>query len=341
MRDLMADIAGQPETLMANAAMLDAVYASFANHQPDCDYVITGMATSLWGWHAAGITLRRSRRNPLVVDCSEYLRFGCAEEDDRPLVITSRSGESVEIVRLLDEVAQDRLVVGITSNVDSPLAKRATAAHCFLAEEAAFYNTKSFTMTLAIAAASAGGMLGDASLAPTMWLHRIADQIQEFLSRQEIALGDIAELLAQSRIALLTGRGYLIGLAKQAALDLQEGMRIGAIATPGGLLRHGPIELTKLKDAMVLLLIPDDHVVPLMTTLARDLTEAGARVAIVASDGIELPFSVPVLRVPRAVPELNPVLFAVVMQTLNVALAKRLGLTDIRPALVPKVTRVE
>ena len=37
MRDLVADIAGQPETLMANAAMLDAVYASFANHQPDCD----------------------------------------------------------------------------------------------------------------------------------------------------------------------------------------------------------------------------------------------------------------------------------------------------------------
>lgn len=341
MRDLVADIAGQPDTLMANAGMLDAVYASFADHRPNCDYVITGMATSIWGWHAAGVTLRRCRRNPLIIDSSEYLRFGCAKDDDRPLVVTSRSGESIEIVRLLDEVAPDRTVIGVTSNCDSPLAKRASASHCFTAEEAAFYNTKSFTVTLAIAAASAGAMLGDTALAPTMWLHRVADRIQDLLDRQETAAGDIAELLAQSRIALLTGRGYLIGLAKQAALDLQEGMKIGAIATPGGLLRHGPLELTKLRDAMVLLLIPDDHVVPLMATLAKDLIEAGARVAIVACDGIELPFSVPTLRVPRIEPELSPILFAVAMQTLNVAVGKRLGLADIRPTLVPKVTRVE
>src|SRR5690606_8993171 len=113
----------------------------------------TGMATSLWGWHAAGVTLRRAGRNPLMIDTSEYLRFGPLQDDRRPLLITSRSGESVEIVKLLDQIAPSRRVVGLTASADSSLANRASQSHCFSAEEAAFYNTRSFTMTLAAAAA--------------------------------------------------------------------------------------------------------------------------------------------------------------------------------------------
>lgn len=341
MLDLLADINGQPETLAANAPMLEAAYRAFRSMPAEPDHVITGMATSLWGWHAAGVTLRRAGRNPLIIDTSEYLRFGPHGSDRRPLIVTSRSGESVEIVRLLDGLAPDRRVIGLTASADSPLARRATESHCFMADEAAFYNTKSFTMTLAAASAIAGAMVGAPEMAPEHWVPVLAGRMREFLARDTRAARAIAEQLAGSRIALLTGRGYMIGLAKQAALDLQEGMKIGAIATPGGLLRHGPLELTRLADAMVLLLVPDDHVVSLMTTLGRDLVDAGARVGVIAGDGVDIPFPAPVMRVPRAAPELNPILFAVALQVLNVELAGRLGLAEIRPSLVPKVTSVE
>jgi fructoselysine-6-P-deglycase FrlB-like protein len=342
MLDLIADIEDQPATLLRNAAALDVAYSELPRWVAgERGVVISGMATSLWAWHSAGIILQEQSPPPLIVDASEYLRYGPAGPDDRPLILTSRSGESAEIVGLLDTVRPGREVVGITVEPESALGRSATHRIAFEAQEAAFHNTKSFTMTLAIAAAAAGGIVGRRDLAPMAWIKRLAAAMDEVLTVGDEAYDALAERLAPARVNLLVARGHHIGVSCQAALDLQEGMCLAALAVPGGLLRHGPMELVRLPDSAVILMIPNDHMAATTIQAAADLLETGARVVAMVEDGVSLPAGIPFVRLPAIQAELSPILFAVAMQKLNIALARALGLTAITPLLIPKVTRVE
>lgn len=342
MRELIADIASQPETMLRNTWVLDEAYSGLPRRlDAKGDVVITGMASSLWAWHSASMILAEADIAPQFADTSEYLRYGRAADDAGPLIVTSRSGESVEILRLLEVVRPDRDIIAISASRGSLLVQKSSWPLCFEADEAAFSNTKSFTMTLCMAMAAAAGMAGRGDLAPMAWLKRLAGQVDEIIADDQNAYDIVAEMLARSRVALVTGRGHLIGVAQQAALDLQEGMRIGAIAVPGGLMRHGPLELTKLDDCVVLLLVPTDHVTATFANLAEELRATGARVAALASASVSGLPTIPVVRVPDAAPELNPILFGVALQKLNVALGRALGLSVIEPALVAKITSVE
>lgn len=342
MLDLIADIRAQPQALLDNAAVIERAFRDMPGMVGGADaLIITGMATSLWAWHSAALLLQDPRQRVVVTDSSEYLRYGRAATDAMPLVVTSRSGESAEIVMLMESLRKERMTVALTASRDSTLARMATHLLPFEADEAAFYNTKSYTLTLCLALASAAGLAGRDDLAPSSWLGRVSDLMAAVVDRPQDAFVPAAQVLARSRVALVTGRGHLIGVAQQAALDLQEGMKIAALPTPGGLLRHGPMELVRLPDSAVLFLIPDDHMAGVMTRAVRDLLDCGATVAAVAAEGVDLPGSVPVVRVPRTEAELAPMLFSAALHKLNVSVGTALGLSSIRPTLIPKTTRVE
>jgi fructoselysine-6-P-deglycase FrlB-like protein len=342
MLELIADIEDQPAALLRNAAVLEEAYSELPRWVGSRNgVVVSGMATSLWAWHSAGIILQEQAAPPIITDASEYLRYGRAARDERPLLLTSRSGESAEIVKLLDVVRPGRTVVGVTEDRASQVGTRATHRLAFEAGETAFHNTKSFTLTLAIALAAAAGLAGRRDLAPMSWIKRLAGVLREVVTGGAGAYEAVAAALAPARVVLLTARGHHIGVSQQAALDLQEGMRLAAMAVPGGLLRHGPMELVRLSDSAVVMMIPRDHMAATMIQAVEDLVALDARVVAIVEDGVVLPSRVPSVVLPRVEAELSPILFAAALQRLNVALARTLGLTSITPTLIPKITRVE
>ncbi|MCM2435803.1 SIS domain-containing protein [Agrobacterium rosae] len=342
MHDLIADIKSQRETLLANASLLDQAYDSSSRWTGGSDgFVITGMATSLWAWHSASLILSGAAIGHAVADTSEYHRYGTAQSDTSPLIITSRSGESAEIINLLDVVQPGRPVIAVTASEHSTLGRKATHILPFKAEEKAFYNTSSFTTTLCVATSMAAGLANRTDLAPADWLTKLAENVDVVANLDQEVFAAAGGVIARSRVALMTARGHLIGVAKQASLDLQEGMRIAAIPVSGGLLRHGPMELINLPDSAVVMLIPNDHMAGIMARLASDLIGYGGSVVAIAADGVSLPATVNVIRVPEATPELNAVIFAVALQKLNVSIAQALNMSSIDPVLIPKITRVE
>ncbi|MVA22176.1 SIS domain-containing protein [Agrobacterium vitis] len=342
MHDLIADIKSQSETLLANAGLLDHAYHSSSRWTGGSDgFVITGMATSLWAWHSASLILSAAGIGHAVADTSEYHRYGTAQSDTSPLIITSRSGESAEIINLLDVVQPGRPVIAVTASEHSTLGRKATNVLPFKAEEKAFYNTSSFTTTLCVATSMAAGLANRTDLAPAVWLAKLAEKVDAVANLDQEVFAAAAAAIAKSRVAIMTGRGHLIGLAQQASLDLQEGMRIAAIPVSGGLLRHGPMELINLPDSVVVMLIPNDHMAGIMVRLASDLVGYGASVVAIAAGAVDLPASASVIRVPETISELNAVVFAVALQKLNVSVAQALNMSTIEPALIPKITRVE
>ncbi len=340
MLDLIADIAGQPDALLQNASLLERAYNETPDWVGNEGLVVTGMATSLWAWHSAGLVLQNERVRVTIADTSEYLRYGLAAQDTCPVMITSRSGESAEIIKLLD-VMGERQVIALTASAQSSLSTRAGMVLHFEAEEAAFYNTKSFLLTMCMALASSAGIASRADLAPLAWVGRLATLVRRLTVLDQSIFEPAGQAIAAARVVLVTGRGHLIGVAQQAALDLQEGMQIAALPVPGGLLRHGPMELVQLGDSAVVMMVPADHMQETNLKAVCDLVDIGATVIVIATEGVEIPQGAVGLHVPASEPTLTPMLFAVALQRVTVSIAQALGMSSITPSLIPKITRVE
>ena len=92
------------------------------------DVIITGIGAS---WHAAlraGALLNLEGNHALIQEASELLYFATIPRG-AVIVAISRTGRSVEIVRLLDKAeASGASVIGITNCADSPLARKAAVA---------------------------------------------------------------------------------------------------------------------------------------------------------------------------------------------------------------------
>ena len=342
MLETLRDISEQPQILLENSDVIAEAYADASRWvDEDAQVVMTGMATSFFAWHSAGIVLRNRARPPIIVEASEYLHYVRPEHDERPLFVLSRSGESVEILGLMDSIGRHRLVVGLTEGRTNSLARRAQILLPYAARERAFWNTKSFLTSLALALSIAGGLAGRPDLAPECWLPRLNRLISGLLAEQLDGLAEAAQQIAAAGLTLYVARGHLLGIAQNGAVDLQEGMRLAVLAFSGGVMRHGPMELALRPDTTAVVLIPSDPMAATMMRLASDMARQGTRVVVIAAGDISLPAGTITVRLPATEPELSPMIFAIALQLINVAIAKALGVTSIRPASITKVTRVE
>ena len=88
--------------------------------------VFTGMGGSFAAAHTCALRLVEHGISAFVVEASELLYYQQALIDTETLlVLISQSGYSVEIVRLLDQIASTIPVIGITNDPDSAWARQA------------------------------------------------------------------------------------------------------------------------------------------------------------------------------------------------------------------------
>jgi len=342
MKTLLQDIKMQPTALQDHKEMISICYGlgrSLAELQ-SMPVVMTGMATSLYAWQTIEFLAEYTDFNkPWVIDSAEMLYYSLEEKDSRPLFVLSRSGRSVEIEKLMSRIPDSRLVVGITEDPESPLGKRAQHLLSFRANEQAFPNTKSFTLSLAYVLACANGLYSD-ERRPENWFSNSLEAVEAIIGDADSPrFHSIADSIARSNVLLMVARGCLQGVARQAVLDFHEGMRIAAIPICGGLFRHGSVELTARDDVITFILIPKDETSGILQSLANELHHRGAPVAAITAQGISLKPGIPAYEIPVELEkESTPIAFAVALQLLNVALIQRMGLKSFQPSLVDRVT---
>jgi len=203
---------------------------------------ITGIGSS---WHA-GMAVQSifdaAGASAMLVDASELLHF-TRFAPNACLIVLSRSGKSVEIVKLLDKAAAAGVkVIGITNTPDSPLAKRATA---LLLLNAAFDHNVSVTMYSALTLV--GGLLAtQATLGITAGL---AVSIREHLAATGERLDRWRRQISESNWfepdvpTYFLARGGSLASCHEARLLWEEAAKIGATAMTTGGFRHGPQEI--------------------------------------------------------------------------------------------------
>jgi glucosamine--fructose-6-phosphate aminotransferase (isomerizing) len=243
---------------------------------------LTGIGAS---WHAAlnaGALFHLGGRPVYLQDAAELLHF--AEiPPDAVFVVLSRSGRSVEIVRLLAKARESgATVVGVTNAPDGPLAKESQIP--IVAPAALDHGISVGTYsTLALAA----GALASATLGSfdNRLVDSLSGAVAETVRLNGIWQGQIADSvwLAPGASHYFLARGSSLGSCHEARLLWEEGAKSPATSVGTGAFRHGSQEMV-MEGSRFGMWINATEMREEDLAVARDLRRLGASVMLIGQN---------------------------------------------------------
>ncbi len=238
--------------------------------------LITGMGASMFAAIPLKYSLCARGIDAVVIEAGELLHYLHEAYRDALVMIVSRSGESIEIARLLTVLSPGQKIIGVTNEPDSMLARKADVnlhIGSFADEMIAIQTYTGSLLTLRIldAALDQGSAQSEDQLAgwfPELaWLiSRSLDSMQEWDSFLD----------PQSPVHLLA-RGPSIASAMEGALLFNEVAKHPSIGMPIASFRHGPVELVD-QSFRGLVFAPAGRTRELNLALAHDLNQFGGQV---------------------------------------------------------------
>lgn len=323
----LRDLRAQPEALARCVAHLGgegrgALRAAARTLAGARQVVVTGMGASFAAAVPFATALAAAGRMPLLMEAGELLNAYLPACRGALVVIVSRSGESVEALRLLQGLpALGATVIGVTNVADSTLARGADHALLLGVPDDSMVALQTYVATVAVLlalAAEAEGREGAEALGPAV--PALAAAVDTALP----LLGDPG-WRAPAGVPYLLGRGASWGSALEGQLLFHEVAQVPAVAMTGHAFRHGPFEVIRPGfEAWVF--TSADAPAGLNAALARDIEAAGGRCHRVGPDGLGA-CALPDLPAPlHAIPEIVPVQVA----ALRLAMARGIEAGEFR-----------
>jgi glucosamine--fructose-6-phosphate aminotransferase (isomerizing) len=286
---LMQDILGQEKSLarvverqsgVGRAAMLEAAWSL----REASKIVITAIGASLHSAYPLHYALTGRGMNCSIVEIAELLHFQERICAGAVIVIFSRSGESIEVVKLLDKVKSTASrVIALTNEADSTLAKKADVTIFVDSLPDEIVAVQSYT------GAVAAGLLLAGAVAETFdpraeevlkCLPQVTTLIRESLDHVE----EWDSFLRAGAAIYFLGRGDSYASALEASLLIGETAKEAAIGMAAASFRHGPVEVVDENYRAVIFAGPSKtHALNL--ALARELAKRGGRIRMIGVEG--------------------------------------------------------
>jgi glutamine---fructose-6-phosphate transaminase (isomerizing) len=287
MTRVLADILKEPAQLSASLAHAVSIGAVDMKRAASLlraarSVLIVGIGAS---WHAGMVMqaiLHGYGVSAVLMDASELLYFGEVPKG-AVVVMLSRSGRSIEIVRLVEKCKnQSVVIVAITNNPESSLALEADVS---LNTSTDFDHSVSISTYSAIALTAALLALNTAgqpveSLAGELRsaIHQTANSIEGWR-----AIIKNCGWLDGNATTYFLARGTSLGSAHEARLLWEETAKAPATALTTGGFRHGPQEIVR-EGLRVAMWIDAERLRVQDLTLAADLERLGAHVLLIGQD---------------------------------------------------------
>ena len=291
----LAEIAAQPGALLRAAAGLDDQLPAL-RRVPQVrngrQLVFTGMGGSYDTCYAPVTALASYGITGVMVDSAELLYFR------RPtlagstlLVVVSQSGESAEVVRLVEELdrgPERPFIVSVTNGSQNSLARLANVALDSRAGQEQGPSTMTFTGALVVLAALAQVLSGRSADEVVAGVGADAQAAAEAVERLLPMIDDRAEplraWLGDRPVLTLLARGAGRAASEMGALTLKEAARFPAEAMQSAQFRHGPLELAG-REAAVVLIATEAATREVDRRLAAELVGSGVAVLHICGDG--------------------------------------------------------
>ena len=290
----MAEIRGQPDAIRrAGAGLADqqGVLVEVARHASRRPVVFTGMGSSYFACYAPVTSLGGAAVPAVMADAAELLHFRRPSLAGALVVAVSQSGESAEVVRLVEELRGQEeapVVLAVTNGSANPLSDLADLALDTMVGEERGPSTMTFAGSLVVLAAVgrilAGEDAPDAVGATVDGAETAAAAIESLLQGAEELAGRLGSWLGDRAVLALLGRGTARAASEMAALMIKEAARYPAESLEVAQFRHGPLELAG-EGTGVGIVATEAATTALDLGFAAELVEHGTAVLVVTPDG--------------------------------------------------------
>jgi glucosamine--fructose-6-phosphate aminotransferase (isomerizing) len=298
--------------------------------------VLTGMGSSFFALHPLHLRLVAQGVAPSLVETSELVHSQAELLARETLVVAvSQSGESAEIIRLLDMAGRGFYTVGVTNSGESPLAQRAETVLLTHAGEEATVACKTSSATLVALHWLGALLLGEDLGAVRVELEPAAAAVGSYLGAWRDHVVWLASRLDGVSDIFLAGRGASLAAVGMGGLIVKEATHLHAEGLSAAALRHGPFEMLG-PSCFVLVFAGETAHQGMNGRLARDVAAAGARAALVSESAAE-----PALRLPAASSAIRSILETLPMQMITLAIPALTGREAGTFVRATKVTSVE
>jgi len=278
---------------------------------------------------------------------SEFRYRSPVVDPDTLYVAVSQSGETSDTLMAVQELKRKGGQVMGAVNVVGSAIGRECGHGIFLhaGPEVAVASTKALTnMTVNFAllalllgrvrdlsAANGGRIVGG--------LRNLPSQVSTILNAEE-EIATVAHRFAEADHMFFIGRVRGWPVAREGAQKLKEISYVHAEAYQAGELKHGPLALIQPEMPSVVIIPSDDLIAKNISTIEQIKARGGPVIALTSAD-IPDGLADATIRVPRAEPELEPILFNVPLQVLAYHAAAKLGRDIDKPRNLAKSVTVE
>jgi len=314
--------------------------------------LILAAGTSYYAGLTAKYWLEGIAQLPTSVEIASEYRYRSSVPNPRQLIITiSQSGETLDTMEALKHAKSlgQQLTLSICNVQESAIPRASRLVFYTRAgAEIGVASTKAFTtqlVALFILAATLAKLRNllepRQEVAMLEALRQIPGSVQHALNL-EPQIREWAKAFADKHHALFLGRGIHYPIALEGALKLKEISYIHAEAYPAGELKHGPLALVD-EDMPVVVIAPNDALLEKVKSNMQEVRARGGQVYVFAD--LDSHFSesegVHVIRTPRHVGVLSPILHSVPVQLLAYHAALLKGTDVDKPRNLAKSVTVE
>src|SRR6201996_1439671 len=278
---------------------------------------------------------------------SEFRYRSPVVDPDALYVAVSQSGETSDTLMAVQELKRKGGQVMGAVNVVGSAIGRECGHGIFLhsGPEVAVASTKALTnMTvnfalLALLLGRVRDLSAGSGARVVEGLRNLPSQATAILNGEE-EIATIAHRYAEASHMFFIGRVRGWPVAREGAQKLKEISYVHAEAYQAGELKHGPLALIQ-PDMPSVVIIPSDGLVAKNVSSIEQIKARGGPVIAVTSAGIPDGLADATIRIPRAEPELEPILFNIPLQLLAYHAAAKLGRDIDKPRNLAKSVTVE
>lgn len=272
-----------------------------------------------------------------VVEAAELLHYRQESCRDSVMVLVSRSGESVEVVKLIAAVKGRVATIGVTNDPGSTLAREADISIQVGSLPDEMIAIQSYTGTVLGLILLSGAAVNELE-AIGKEVEAVLADLPRFIASSLDGIGGWDEFL-EGRLVYCLGRGPSCASAMEGALLFNETAKAPAVGMQAASFRHGPVEVVDAGFSGVIF-APRGRTRELNLALARDLSRFGGQVRVIGPAGADanglLCYEAPV------VPEmLAPIVEIIPVQCAALRLAHLKGFKIGTFRYTPQVTRDE
>jgi glucosamine--fructose-6-phosphate aminotransferase (isomerizing) len=342
------------EALIDDASFSPALFGDGASEvfeQAD-SILILAAGTSYYAGLTAKYWLEGIAQIRTNVEIASEYRYRKSVPNPNQLIVTiSQSGETLDTMEALKHAQKlgQNLTLSICNVQESALPRASRLVlYTRAGAEIGVASTKAFTtqlvalFTLSATLAKQRGLLSsEQEHAYLEALRRLPGSVQYALNL-EPQIREWAKSFANKHHALFLGRGVHYPIAMEGALKLKEISYIHAEAYPAGELKHGPLALVD-NYMPVVVIAPNDALLEKVKSNMQEVKARGGELFVFADDDSHFVESegVHVIRTPRHVGVLSPILHTIPVQLLAYHVALLKGTDVDKPRNLAKSVTVE